>query len=184
MPSFLYISVNFESVQKKRFLIIYWCNNWILKPSPRITYINHVKQNIYLGLTKFCFLVRQKLIQFEKVHPLDPQEDISKSMTNETQASRKDKESQIHSKAIKDWDHIPGLQLQSLQLYRNKSIKHLQDVLKESQSDTPTSVNLGYIDFEDEYDLEVIFQKTLSMLVIYLFLFPMFPIHFPFSSIA
>ncbi|XVF28298.1 hypothetical protein REPUB_Repub15cG0018100 [Reevesia pubescens] len=96
----------------------------------------------------------QTNIKFEKVHPLDPQQDIIKSIAYETQASRKDKENQSHSKAMKDWDHIPRLQLQSIQLYRNKSIKRLQDMLKESQSNTPTSVNSGYIDFEEEYDLE------------------------------
>ncbi|XP_022760584.1 putative E3 ubiquitin-protein ligase LIN-1 isoform X2 [Durio zibethinus] len=99
----------------------------------------------YRGQTNF---------KFEKVHPLDPREDITRSMTYETQASRKDKDSQVHRKAIKDWDHIPRLKLQSMQLYRNQSIKRLQDVLKESQSDTPTSVNSGYTDFEDANDLE------------------------------
>ena len=118
------------------------------------------------------------------MHQLDPQEDITTSMTYEIQASRKDKENQVHSKAIRDWDQIPRLQLERMQLNRNKSIKCLQDVLKESQSDTPTSVNSVYIDFEDEYDFEVIFQKTLSLPAIYLFLLPVFPIHFPFASIA
>ncbi|XVF38737.1 hypothetical protein REPUB_Repub20aG0127400 [Reevesia pubescens] len=98
-----------------------------------------------------------------KVHPLDPQEDTTKSMTYETQASRKDKEDQVHIKAIKDWDHIPRLQLESMQLYRNKSIKRLQDVLKESQSDTPTSVHSIYIDFEDEYDLEENMEGDLAL---------------------
>ncbi|XVE82157.1 hypothetical protein DITRI_Ditri15bG0124200 [Diplodiscus trichospermus] len=92
--------------------------------------------------------------KFEKVHPIDPQEDITKSRTYETQASGKDKENQIHSKAVKDWDHIPRLQLQSMQPYRNKSIKRLHDVLKEHQSDTPTPITSGYIDFDDEYDFE------------------------------
>lgn len=102
----------------------------------------------------------KKQIQYEKVHPVDPQDVITESMKNETQASTKAKENHVLCKAIKDWDHIPRLQLQSMQLYRDTSSKRLQDVLKESQSDTP-SVNSGFIDFEDEYDLEVIFQKTL-----------------------
>ncbi|XP_017975654.1 PREDICTED: putative E3 ubiquitin-protein ligase LIN-1 isoform X1 [Theobroma cacao] len=94
-----------------------------------------------------------KQIQYEKVHPVDPQDVITESMKNETQASTKAKENHVLCKAIKDWDHIPRLQLQSMQLYRDTSSKRLQDVLKESQSDTP-SVNSGFIDFEDEYDLE------------------------------
>ncbi|XWS39021.1 hypothetical protein CRYUN_Cryun18bG0014400 [Craigia yunnanensis] len=102
----------------------------------------------------------QTNFKFEKVHQLDPQEDINTSMTYETQASGKHKENQVHSKAIKGWDQIPRLQLLRMQLNRNKNIKRLQDVLKESQSDTPTSVNSVYIDFEDEYDFEDMEDST------------------------
>ncbi|XVF62574.1 hypothetical protein PTKIN_Ptkin09bG0019300 [Pterospermum kingtungense] len=99
----------------------------------------------YRGQTNF---------KFEKVHPLDPQDDITNSMRFGTEASRNDKENQIQSNAMKDWDHIPRLQLPSLQPYRTKSIKCLQDMLKESQSDTSTPVNSGFMDFEHDDDLE------------------------------
>lgn len=80
------------------------------------------------------------------MHPLDHQEDIIKTMAYETQSSVNDKEDQVCSKAIEDRDHIRRLQLLEMELNRNESIKCLQDVLDESQSDTQ--------DFEDEYDSE------------------------------
>lgn len=106
-----------------------------------------------LKLSSVFLCMIKKLIQFEKVHPLDPQDVYE----NETQASRNDKENQIQSKGMKDWDHIPRsqLQLQSMQPYRTKSIKRLQDMLKESQSDSSTPVDSCYIDFEYENYLEV-----------------------------
>ncbi|OMO53646.1 hypothetical protein CCACVL1_28482 [Corchorus capsularis] len=102
----------------------------------------------------------QTSLKYEKVHPLDPEENISESITYDTQTSGKDKEKKVHNEDVNDWDHIPRLQLQAKQLDRNTSIKRLQDMLKDSQSDTPTSANSGYLDFEDEYDLEDNLEDT------------------------
>ncbi|KAK8709841.1 hypothetical protein V6N13_060842 [Hibiscus sabdariffa] len=89
----------------------------------------------------------QTNFKFDKVHPLDHQEDVTKSiMAYETRASINDNEDQICSKAIKDRGHVQRLQLQRMQINRNESIKRLQDVLDESQSDTE--------DFEDKYSSE------------------------------
>ncbi|PPR88952.1 hypothetical protein GOBAR_AA31723 [Gossypium barbadense] len=90
--------------------------------------------------------------KFDKVHPLDHQEDIIETMAYETQSSVNDKEDQVRSKAIEDRDHIRRLQLRRMELNRNESIKCLQDVLDESQSDTP--------DFEDEYNSENMEDST------------------------
>ncbi|KAA3456214.1 WD40 domain-containing protein [Gossypium australe] len=94
--------------------------------------------------------------KFDKVHPFDHQEDIIETMAYETQSSVNGKEDQVRSKAIEDRDHIRRLQLRRMELNRNESIKCLQDVLDESQSDTP--------DFEDEYNSESMEDSTGLML--------------------
>ncbi|KAE8668048.1 putative PP1/PP2A phosphatases pleiotropic regulator PRL1 [Hibiscus syriacus] len=95
----------------------------------------------------------QTNFKFDKVHPLDHQEDVSKSiMAFETPASTNDNEDRVRSKAIKDQGCIRRLQSQRMQLNQNKSIKSLQDVLDQSQSDTQ--------DFEDEYDSESVEDST------------------------
>ncbi|XP_039007179.1 putative E3 ubiquitin-protein ligase LIN isoform X2 [Hibiscus syriacus] len=73
----------------------------------------------------------QTNFKFDKVHPLD---------------HPLDNEDRVFTEAIKDRGHIQRLQLQIMQLNRNESIKRLQGVLDESESDTQ--------DFEDEYDSE------------------------------
>lgn len=71
---------------------------------------------------------------FQKVHPLDPQESIIDSTGDKAKASRDNAEIQDYRKALNNSDQVSRQDIK-----RSSNIKCLQDMLMESQSDTPTS---------------------------------------------
>ncbi|GKV31484.1 hypothetical protein SLEP1_g40169 [Rubroshorea leprosula] len=101
--------------------------------------------------------------KYEKVNPLEPQEDAIHGMTDGSKASSTVQENHVCTKAIKELDQISRLQPQNSVLDRNSGTKYLKDMLKESQSDTATSVDSWGIDFEEENDLEATMEETESL---------------------
>lgn len=83
-------------------------------------------------------------MQYAKVHPLDPQENISDGKTYEPKGSRE----VADGKALKCLNQVPRLPLQTAKTGRNSSIKCLQDMLQESQSEVSSSVDSCSPDFE------------------------------------
>lgn len=93
--------------------------------------------------------MKKKTLQFEKVHPFDPQENVRDEMAVQVKDISEQIPFQDHRKTVTDWERICKR--------RASDIKCVQDVLKESHSVTPVS---SYADFEEEKDLEVlIYQK-------------------------
>lgn len=78
-------------------------------------------------------------MQYGKVHPLDPQEDsiIEDGLKTSIHIS----EFEEYGKLTNDLNPATELHVKTRELQRNLSIKRLQDVLDDSQSDTPTSVD-------------------------------------------
>ncbi|KAL5785199.1 hypothetical protein ACOSQ2_007591 [Xanthoceras sorbifolium] len=98
-----------------------------------------------------------------KVHPFDPQEDIHGGITDEPKACQEVTEIQDYRKALKDSNQVPRLQLHTpVLMRRNSTIKCLQDMLEESQSDNSTSVDSCSIDFDEESDFEASMEVTES----------------------
>lgn len=91
-------------------------------------------------------------IHFEKVHPLDPQGYITPI------TSKKSKESDIVELEDPTEAHTDSEQVYSEPEARTSS-KCLQDLLTESQSDTPISKNSCSSSSSDEDDFEVISDK-------------------------
>lgn len=93
-------------------------------------------------------------MQLQKVHPLDPQERIIDSTGAKDKASRDYTEIQDYRKAPNNID-----QVSRQDITRTSNIKCLQDMLMESQSDTPTSDDsFNGNDLTDGYS-EVILHK-------------------------
>ena len=103
-------------------------------------------------------------MQFEKVHPIDPQEYATHNMAEESKVSDA-MGFREHIEAPTDLDRV-----HSEEVKRSLDIRCLQDLLTESQSDAPISedsCNGGSAD-EDEY--EVISVKRTYCSCIYCFL--------------
>ncbi|KAK9287667.1 hypothetical protein L1049_016105 [Liquidambar formosana] len=84
--------------------------------------------------------------KFEKVHPMDPLGHITDEMTDKAKAFRDISEFQDYGKASKNLDQVCNGKIKII-----SNMKCIQDVLKESQSDTPISVD-SYSDFSAEED--------------------------------
>lgn len=98
---------------------------------------------------------------YAKVHPLDPQEDVTNDTTVGTKACRKIPDIQEYGKDIKILDEVPRLQLRTAGLRKKSSTKCLYDMLQESESDRSTTVGSCSTEIEEESDSEVIVQKTI-----------------------
>lgn len=88
-------------------------------------------------------------MQFEKVHPLDPQEHVSHNVEEESKVSDI-MQIQEHTEALADIDqvHADKLKIRS-------NIRYLQDLLTESKSDTPISEDANSSGSADEDKHEV-----------------------------
>lgn len=95
-------------------------------------------------------------MQYAKVHPLDPQENVSDGMTFEPMGSREVLEIQDYCEAPKCLNKVPRLPLQTAEMRRNSTIKCLQDMLQESLSDVSSSVDSCTTGFDNESDFEVL----------------------------
>lgn len=95
------------------------------------------------------------------MHPLDPQ-DIIDEMVEKPKAASEVPEFEDHRKDGRSSDQLSKFQVHNGELKRNSSIRCLQDLLKESQSDTPTSEDSCYNDSQSGSDMEVIAPKTLQ----------------------
>lgn len=93
-------------------------------------------------------------MQFQKVHPLDPQESIIDSTGDKAKASRDNTEIQDYRKALNNSDQVSRQDIK-----RSSNIKCLQDMLMESQSDTPTSDDSFDDNDSADGDSEVILHK-------------------------
>ncbi|KAK3189543.1 hypothetical protein Dsin_029104 [Dipteronia sinensis] len=97
-----------------------------------------------------------KVMQYAKVHPFDPQQDINGGVTDEP-AKRCEEtleeeapEAEDYRKALISSDQVPRLQLHNAVQRSNSSIKRIQDMLEETQSDNSTPVDSCSIDFDDQ----------------------------------
>jgi hypothetical protein len=90
----------------------------------------------------------QKLMQYEKVHPLDLQGNRIEGTANEPM-SNDIQEFQYYSNALKHLDQVPKVNIQNANLEKCKSIRRLEEILMEGELDSPTSVSSC-----DSYDLE------------------------------
>lgn len=77
-------------------------------------------------------------MQFEKVHPLDPLENISVASAEESKVSTYLRNLLVDDKS------------------RTSDIRCLRDILKESQSNTPISSSSTRTEFIDEEDFQVV----------------------------
>ena len=96
-------------------------------------------------------------MQYEKVHPLDPQEDEIHSMADRSKGFVDVAE---YENNRKDFKQLDSVQAQNKDQRRIKTSKCLRDLLKETQPNTPTNSSGG--DFRDERNLVVIFIKIAS----------------------
>lgn len=94
------------------------------------------------------------------MHSLDPQDAIDE-MSKKPKAASEVSKFEDHRKANRSSDQRSKFQVHKGELKRNSSIRCLQDLLKESQSSTPTSEDSCYNDSESDSDMEVIAPKTL-----------------------
>ncbi|KAI4317580.1 hypothetical protein L6164_025441 [Bauhinia variegata] len=92
----------------------------------------------------------QTCSMYEKVHPIDPQEDVMHIMADESKEFRDIAEYEDHGKALKQLNFV---QVQSKEDIRISSIKPLKDMLKDTQSNTPTSEDSCYDHFKHRRDL-------------------------------
>ncbi|KAI5581095.1 hypothetical protein BDE02_08G198200 [Populus trichocarpa] len=90
----------------------------------------------------------KKLMQYEKVHPLDLQGNRIEGTANEPM-SNDIQEFQYYSNALKHLDQVPKVNIQNANLEKCKSIRRLEEILMEGELDSPTSVSSC-----DSYDLE------------------------------
>ena len=98
-------------------------------------------------------------MQYEKVHPLDPQEDEIRVMADRSKGFVDVAE---YENNRKDFKQLDSVQAQNKDQHRIKSSKCLKDLLKETQPNTPTSTNASSGDFRDERNLVVVFLKIAS----------------------
>ncbi|KAK1592606.1 hypothetical protein Q3G72_027625 [Acer saccharum] len=92
-----------------------------------------------------------KVMQYAKVHPFDPQEVINGGITDEpAKRCEEAPKAEDYLKALISSDQVPRLQLHTAVLKSNSSIKCVQDMLEEIQSDNSTPVDSCSIDFDDE----------------------------------
>lgn len=93
-------------------------------------------------------------MQFEKVHPLDPQENIPAASAEESNAHPYIPQLQDQKTALANLDKfIAG------DMTKTSNIKCLQDILEESQSNTPISSDSCNSDFVEEDDFEVTLKR-------------------------
>ncbi|XP_058000933.1 putative E3 ubiquitin-protein ligase LIN-1 isoform X2 [Hevea brasiliensis] len=95
----------------------------------------------------------------EKVHPLDPQEYTADDTADKTKTCMEIQELNDNNKSFNHLDQVPKLKIHT---EKYTSIKCLQEVLLESQSDTPTSVNSSYSYYLEEDDVEVNIDESTS----------------------
>lgn len=96
---------------------------------------------------------KKKAMQFEKVHPVDFQENKTDRVTEVPKTNGKIPEIQDYSQHL---NQIPKLKLRKAKLNTNLTIRCLQDILGEYQSDSPTSVDSHYNDSgEDDFMVPV-----------------------------
>lgn len=100
--------------------------------------------NIYFNL--YSFQINRESVQFEKVHPLDPQED----MVDKAEALNNLSQNQVQ--AIKE-----SRTNYSKETITTSSIRCLKDILMESQSDSPNSPDLS-----ESSDTEECFSKVIG----------------------
>ncbi|XP_021904912.1 putative E3 ubiquitin-protein ligase LIN-1 isoform X2 [Carica papaya] len=99
--------------------------------------------------TKSQTYCTKKAMQFEKVHPVDFQENKTDRVTEVPKTNGKIPEIQDYSQHL---NQIPKLKLRKAKLNTNLTIRCLQDILGEYQSDSPTSVDSHYNDSgEDDF---------------------------------
>ncbi|KAI9194693.1 hypothetical protein LWI28_008253 [Acer negundo] len=104
-----------------------------------------------------------KVMQYAKVHPFDPQKDINGGITDEpAKRCEEAPKAEVYRKALISSDQVPRLQLHSAVLRSNSSIKCIQDMLEETQSDNSTPVDLCSIDFDEESYFEENMEVTES----------------------
>lgn len=89
-------------------------------------------------------------MQDEKVHPLDPQE-YTADNNDQPKTCMKIEEPNDDNKSI-HLEHVAKLKIDT---QKSTSIKYLQEVLLESQLDTPTSANSSCSYYLEEDDVEV-----------------------------
>ncbi|KAJ6319053.1 hypothetical protein OIU76_014407 [Salix suchowensis] len=89
----------------------------------------------------------EKLMQYER-HPPDLQGNRIEGTANEPN-SNDIQEFQYYSNALKHLDQVPKVNIQNANLDNCKSIRYLQEILMEGESDSPTSVCSC-----ENYDLE------------------------------
>lgn len=87
-------------------------------------------------------------MQYEEVHHFDPEEDIF--IEDELMSSINIPEFEEYGKTTTGLEQATKFHVNNKELQRNASIKRLQDMLNDSQSDTPTSVD----SCSDYYDIE------------------------------
>lgn len=94
-------------------------------------------------------------MQCDKVHPLDLQENIFENTADEPASSGEIHEFQYYSNTLKHSDQVERINIQNENLKKCTSIKSLQEVLMECQSDSPTSISSCYNYYLEEDDSEV-----------------------------
>ncbi|KAJ0091794.1 hypothetical protein Patl1_25043 [Pistacia atlantica] len=100
----------------------------------------------------------QTYCNYAKVHPLDPQENISDGKTYEPKGSREVSD----SKALKCLNQVSRLPLRTAKPGRNSSVKCLQDMLQESQLDVSSSVDSCPADFEEKLEISLIGNERIN----------------------
>ncbi|TKY72593.1 E3 ubiquitin-protein ligase LIN- isoform X1 [Spatholobus suberectus] len=113
--------------------------------------LNHRCINDFSFLFPFISLkVCDMSMQYEKVHPLDPQ-DVMHTMEQESKQFIDIAEYEGHKKALKQ---LKSVQCHSKEDQTISSIKYFRDMLKEAHSKTPVPVDAFYEDFRDRKNLE------------------------------
>lgn len=103
------------------------------------------KQNFFASCID---LLLRYLMQYEEVYPFDPQEDIV--IEDELMSSINIPEFEEYGKPTIGLEQATKFHVNNKELQRNASMKRLQDMLNDYQSDTPTSVD----SCSDFYDIE------------------------------
>lgn len=87
-------------------------------------------------------------MQYAKVHPVNMQEDIHNGRMDEHNGFwKEDLDIQDKGEAVKYWEQVS----RHAEMSRNSSIKCLQDILEEPQSDNISAVDFCFSDFEDTH---------------------------------
>ena len=107
--------------------------------------------------TCLIHVLASKLMQHEKVHPFDSQENPAID-TDKPKTCLEIQEIQEDNEALAHFNQAPTLKIQAEKQENYTSFRCLKEVLMESQSNTPTSVNscCSYYLEEDEEEVIVL----------------------------